>query len=305
MAVKRTITKEAVLPEPVVAPVVSAPVVGERTILEKASPAMALVIVVMAFFLGSLWSKNQYLEQQLSGGVGGPTTAGAQQQAQAQAQADTAAQPSLTMQQVKDLWSKDVLKFGDANKKLLVVEIADPSCPFCHVAGGKNPELNRQMDPQTNRFQLVTDGGSYVAPVVEIKKLVDSGKASMVYIYQNGHGNGELAMKALYCANEKGRFWAVDDLLMSNAGYNMINNEVKNDKANSGKLATFLAKAVDQSFMKGCLESGKYDNRIAEDQKLAMSIGARGTPGFFVNTTFYNGAYSWNDMKAVADAALK
>lgn len=216
---------------------------------------------------------------------------------------ETPTAPSaVTLDTIKGLFVDGNIHFGSPDAKLLLVEISDPSCPYCHAAGGKNPELNKQMGAQ---FIMKADGGSYVAPVTEFKKLLDAGKASFVFLYSNGHGAGELAAQALYCANEKGKFWNVHDRLMSMEGYNMINNEVKNDKANSGKLADFLAKEIDKSFLKDCLESGKYAKNLVANQQTASNLGSRGTPGFFVNTTNFAGAVNYTNMESAVTAALK
>ncbi len=76
-------------------------------------------------------------------------------------------QPTATIAQIKDTFNKAQIKFGDANKKLVILEVADPSCPYCSIAAGENAELNKQAG---DRFKLVADGGTYVAPVPEIKK---------------------------------------------------------------------------------------------------------------------------------------
>lgn len=212
------------------------------------------------------------------------------------------AKPTVNIDQIKALFDGDGIKFGDKNRKLLFVEFSDPSCPYCHVAGGKNSELNKQIGQQ---FLLKADGGSYVAPVEEMRKLVNDGKASFVWKYTNGHGNGELATEALYCAYEKGKFWEAHDLLMSSSGYSLINDTVKNDRAQSGTMASFLKSAVDSDFMKGCLDSKKYSEKIASDQTTARSLGVSGTPGFFVNSTNFAGAYSYTDMESVVNSSLK
>jgi len=209
--------------------------------------------------------------------------------------------PVVTLGQVKDVFNKGQIKFGDVNKKLVVIEAADPSCPFCHVVVGKNPELNKQIG---SRFTLVSDGGSYVAPVPEIQKLVNEGKAAFVWVYTPGHGNGEMGTKALYCAFEKGKFWEVHDKLMNAEGYDLLNNKVKNDKSKSGELASFLQSVFDPTNMKQCLDSGKYDSRLATDVSLAQSLGISGTPGFYFNTTQFSGAYSYKDMEQAAKTAL-
>jgi protein-disulfide isomerase len=268
-----------------------------RNLIEKIVPVLLVVSLVLAFVVGVLWEKVSGLEK---GGVAAPATTTTTTAANA-----GATQPNVTLDTIKGLFSKDLVKFGDAKRKVLFVEISDPSCPYCQAATGLNPKLNQQMDPTNNTFKLISDGGKYDPPVLEMKKLVDAGKASFVYIYYPGHGNGEMGMKALYCANEKGKFWEANELLMTDAGYTLMNTTVLNDKTKSGTVADFLKSAVDATFMKSCLDSGKYDSRLANDQVVAKSLGVQGTPGFFVNATVFAGAYSYTDMKSAVDAALK
>lgn len=265
-------------------------------------PALVVVAIALAFFSGTLWQKVQNLEK-------GTATTGKTTDTTAQA---GTTQQTVSLDTIKGLFGKDVIKFGDADSKLIFVEMSDPSCPYCHIAGGYDPEI---ASGAGSRFTYASAGGSYVPPVTEIEKLVQAGKASFVYIYYPGHGNGEMAMKALYCANEKGKFWEVNKLLMSEAGYGIENGTdaagkavsvtVGNDKTKSGVMADFLKSAIDQTFMESCLNSGKYDARLTSDQDLATSLGIQGTPDFYVNTTNFGGAYSYTDMKSVVDAALK
>jgi len=252
---------------------------------------LVIVLVVGSFFMGSLWTKVQILEK------GGATA----QQGAAPAAAQQKAAPTISLAQVKDAFNKSFIKFGDAKKKITFVEISDPSCPYCHIAGGMDKELNNQ----SGQFKMVADGGTYIAPVPEMKKLVDSGQASYALIYYPGHGNGEMAAKALYCGFAQGKFWEINDLVMNNDGYNLLNNTVKNDKTKSSDLAQFLSSVVDPTVMKTCLDSGKYDKQLADDQKLAVALGVQGTPGFFVNATPFAGAYSFSDMQPAVNEALK
>jgi protein-disulfide isomerase len=256
---------------------------SKGSLLEKLVPILLVLSVGLAFLVGVLWQKVSSLEK---GGGNVTTTAN---------NAAAPVTPTVTLDTIKGLFDKNVIKFGDKNRKLLVVEVADPSCPWCHVAGGEDPEIFSQMGVAP----------TYDAPVKELRKLVDTGKASFVWIFYPGHGNGEMGTKALYCANEIGKFWEVHDLLMSNAGYDMMNTTVKNDKTKSGTLADFLKGAEDPATMKKCLDSGKYDKALADDTQLAASLGVTGTPGFFLNTTNYPGAVDYSAMKSVVDAALK
>jgi protein-disulfide isomerase len=251
-------------------------------------PALVVVSVGLAFFSGTLWQKVKNLEK----GTGAAVTTGTK----------ATAEPSANLDTIKGLFGKDLIKFGNADAKLLIVEMADPSCPYCHVADGYNPELAASVG---DRFKYVSQGGSYVPPGIEIEKLVKAGKASYVYIYYPGHGSGEMAMKALYCANEKGKYWETRVLLMTNSGYTLMNTTVKNDKAQSSVVANFLKSAVDTAFMKSCLDSGKYDSRLQSDQELAVGLGIQGTPNFYINAQNFPGAYSYSDMQSAVDAILK
>ena len=253
-------------------------------------PALVVVAIVLSFFSGTLWQKVQNLE---AGSTADTTTT----------QGTKAQNPTVSIDAIKDLFNKDVIKFGDADRKVLFVEMADPSCPFCHIAGGFNPSLAASADVQTNRFKYSSEGGSYVPPVPEMKKLVDEGKASYVYIYYPGHGNGEMGMKAMYCANEKGLFWEAHDLLLTSAGYTLLNETVLNDKTKSQEMANFLKSAVDPDFMKSCLDSGKYDARLQSDQELAKGLNIQGTPSFYINTNNFSGAYSYTDMESAVNSA--
>ena len=258
-------------------------------LFERFIPILLVISIALAFVVGMLWQKVSYLEK-------GGTVAGAQQQAQ------PSQAPTASLEQIKDLYNQDLIKFGDPDRKITFVEVADPSCPYCHIAGGENPELNKQAGAQ---YQLSTDGGTYVAPVPEMRKLLDSGQASYIYIYSPGHGNGEMGMRALYCGYEMGKFWEVHDLLMNNAGYDEQNTTIQNDTTKSGELADFLSSAVDPVQMKACLDSGKYDGRLTSDAQVASSLGVGGTPGFYVNDVLFGGAYSWDEMKSAVDAALQ
>lgn len=261
---------------------------------QRKSPTNILTVIILiaaAFVIGSLWQKNKSLEEKVKGTTNTQTTP-------AQAQPT---KTSVSLEQIKSLFNKNNIAFGDDKRKVLFVEISDPSCPYCGIASGQNAELNNQAGAQ---FKLKADGGSYVAPVPEMKKLVDGGKASFAYLYYPGHGNGELGAQALYCAFEKGKFWEVHDKLMNNEGYQLLNNTVKNDKTKIPELVQFLSAEIDSSFLKSCLESGKYADKLKKDIETSKSLGLQGTPDFYVNSTNFNGAYSFTDMEPVVNKAL-
>lgn len=248
-----------------------------------------LVLVIAAFFGGYYFAKSN----------GEGTTSNSAKITPSVVQEATT---TVSIDQVKALFNSDNMVFGNKDSKLLFVEFSDPSCPYCSIASGENSELNKQVG---NQFLLKADGGSYVAPEPEMRKLVEEGKAGMVWLYANGHGNGELATQALYCANESGKFWQVHDLLMNAKGYDLLNNTVKNDKTKIDVLVNYLKSAIDMTKLKSCLDSGKYAGRISSDMALAQQMQFEGTPYFLVNSTRFVGAYSFTDMQSAVDEALK
>lgn len=254
---------------------------------------MVIALIVGAYFLGVYKTQSEML---------GKVPAQVAQVGQQPAGAAPVAQP-LDMDKVQALFDdKNNLVFGKPNAKLKFVEFSDTSCPFCHVAAGKNPSLSVQMNPN---FKTVDEGGTYVPPVLEIKKLVDAGKAALVWLYTPGHGNGELGTIALYCANEQGKFWEAHDLLMNSDGYTLVNDKVKNDRAKIGEVSDFLGAGLDSGKLKSCMESKKYEGRITGDPLVASGFGYGATPTFFINDKVVEGAASWDQaFKPIVDTLL-
>jgi len=269
-----------------------------EVLLNPISILLSAIILSSSLYAG-LYQISQSVR---TGSTATPNAAAAAATTTTPTPAAAPAATNVSIDTIKKLFDGDYIKFGDANRKALFVEVSDPSCPYCHIAGGKDPELNKSAGSQ---FILVSDGGQYVAPVTEMKKLVDSGQASFLWVYYPGHGHGEVGTRALYCANDQGKFWQAQDLLMSNAGYNLLNTTIQNDKTKYAQIVDFLKTAVDPSALKNCLDSGKFDSRITSDPKIATSLNTQGTPNFFVNSKSFPGAYSWTDMVQTVTDALK
>jgi protein-disulfide isomerase len=256
---------------------------------------LVILLIIFAFFTGYLFFKVQTLEKGKTANTEQPTQ-GVQQQQQEKT--------TVNINEVKKLFSKGFIYFGDAKRKALVVEFTDPSCPYCHIASGSNPELAGQAGEQ---FKYVSQGGNYNPPTSEIKKLLDQKKISYAVIYENGHGNGELAMQALYCAYEKNKFWEVHNLIYSNAGYELINNTVKNDKTQIPQLVSFLSNVIDSNFLSDCLTNGKYSKSVSRDnQEIAPKLVTPGTPAYIVNENIVSGAQDFKQsVESLINNALK
>lgn len=248
---------------------------------------MVALLVVGAYFLGVYKTKTEFLEKAPA------------QVAQVGQQQQPTRPTTIDFEKIKEKFDGKQITFGDKNADLVITEVSDPSCPYCHIAGGLHPELNNSG----TQFKLVKDGGTYVAPVPEIKKMIDNGNASYIFLYSNGHGNGEVATQAFYCAYEQGKFWEAHDKLMTKAGYDLINNVVKNDVAQASKLVDLIGNVVNKSELLECIASGKYASKPSEDmafvQSLAGAAGGFGTPTFFVNDKIVEGAQPFSAIEAL------
>jgi len=246
---------------------------------------MVILLVVGAYFLGVYKTKTEYLEK------------GVPNQVAQVAGETTAAQTTPTtvdLDKIKEKFDGKHITFGDKNAKTIIVEVSDPSCPYCHIAAGLHPELNNT----STQFKMVKDGGTYIAPVPEIKKMVDAGQASFIFFYAPGHGAGEVGTQALYCAYDQGKFWEAHDKLMTKAGYDLLNDVVKNDIAQSSKVVTLMGNSLDSAKLQSCLDSGKYAGQPTEDTAFVQSLGFGATPTFFVNDKVVEGAQPWSALEA-------
>ncbi|MBN1960820.1 MAG: DsbA family protein [Deltaproteobacteria bacterium] len=109
------------------------------------------------------------------------------------------------------------------------------------------------------------------------------------------HNRALPAANAATCANEQGKFWKMHDLLFA--------EQQSLDDAGLEAKAKTIGLNIDK--FKNCLSSNKYSNQIKSDQTLAVRLGARGTPAFFINGKFLSGAQPFPAFKALIDAELK
>ena len=82
------------------------------SVFERLAPILLVVSIGLAFMVGILWQRVSNLEK---GNVSGATVQTGKE--------DTGkVVPIADIKTIKDLWNKDLIKFGDADKKLLFVE---------------------------------------------------------------------------------------------------------------------------------------------------------------------------------------
>lgn len=166
-------------------------------------------------------------------------------------------------------YSKDDPQEGGKNPKVTIVEFSDFQCPFCSRAA---------------------------ATVTQIKETY---KDEIRIVYKNNplpfHQNANIAAQAALAAHEQGKFWQMHD--------KMFANQQALDRPSLEKYAKEIG--LNMPKFKAALDSGKFKTHIEEESKLANSLGANGTPAFFVDGKLISGAQPFENFKSVIDADMQ
>jgi len=183
----------------------------------------------------------------------------------------------------------DDIILGSADAPITVIEYSDPSCSFCGAASGENEEVAnylKQRDP------------SWTAALPGLKNAyIENGDVRLVFRYFPGHGKGEEAAKAMFCANEQDKFWELHDLVFAlfaekeSVGY----PEVR-------QLAEGLE--INMNDYDNCIAEDRYADKITNDTAGGKALGISGTPGFLINGVLLEGAYSFSQFQLIIDDML-
>jgi protein-disulfide isomerase len=162
---------------------------------------------------------------------------------------------------------------GSKNATVGIVEFSDFRCSFCKKFwAGTLPRLK----------------DSYINP----------GKARFTYRHFAVLGKfSEQAAMAAECAAEQGKFWAYHDRLFGNLGRLAFTQPTLEQFARDLGLK--------QSSFKQCLTTEKYRNKVEGETLTAATLGARGTPTFFVNSRLLVGAQPFEAFRSVIEEELK
>lgn len=158
---------------------------------------------------------------------------------------------------------------GSPAAPITIVEFSDFQCPFCKRASATIKEV---MAKYAGKVRLAYRD----FPLREI------------------HSDAESAAEAARCAGEQGKFWEYHDLLFESQG--------KLDAASLDGYAQSLK--LDGKKFQACLASGKFKAQIEQDLHDGARAGVDGTPGFFVNGVFLNGAVPLSSFERVIDEQL-
>ena len=157
---------------------------------------------------------------------------------------------------------------GNPRAPVTIVLFSDFQCPYC----------------------------ARVEPILKDVEQAYGDKVKVVWKHQplSFHQQALPAAEAAEAAREQGKFWQMHDRLFAN------------QRALSPALYEQVAREIglDVNRFKQTIASGRHRARIQQDQALAMSVGANGTPTMFINGERVVGARPLEQLKPVIDRAL-
>ncbi len=158
---------------------------------------------------------------------------------------------------------------GNPKAPVTIVEFSDFQCPYC-----------KKTEPTLKALLAKYDGRVKLAfldfPLTEI------------------HGQAEQAAEAARCAGEQGKFWEYHDSLFA--------EQSELDEASLIGRAQSLH--LDEGAFRSCLASGKFKPDVQANREAGSKAGVTGTPAYFINGFFLNGAQPQADFEKIIDQEL-
>jgi len=120
------------------------------------------------------------------------------------------------------------------------------------------------------------------------------------------HQNAQKEAEASECAAELGgndAFWAFHDKVFERTTSNGTGFAL----TNLGPLAKEIG--LDQTKFQNCLDSGKYAQKVMDEENSGTNVGVTGTPGTFLidangNSQLISGAVPYANLKSAIQAAI-
>ena len=160
---------------------------------------------------------------------------------------------------------------GPDDALVTIVEFSEFQCPFCARV---LPTVKQIEDTYGNDVRIVW-------------------RNLPLAFHQNADPAAQLAMEA-YAQGGNEKFWEVHDLLFENQKA-LSRADLENYAQQAG---------LDMEKVKKALDEKVHAESIKEDTTLATTMGARGTPNFFVNGRNIRGAVPFASFQTVIDEEL-
>jgi protein-disulfide isomerase len=158
---------------------------------------------------------------------------------------------------------------GPQDAKVTIVEFSDFQCPFC----------------------------SRVEPT--LAQIAKEYPKDVRLVWRNQplpfHPNAMPAAEAACAAGEQGKFWEMHDKMYANQ------QQLSPDSYNKWAQESGL----NMNKFKASVDAHECKPRIEADSKYGQSVGANGTPTFFINGRQLVGAQPYDQFKAVIDSEIK
>jgi protein-disulfide isomerase len=158
-------------------------------------------------------------------------------------------------------------RMGPASAPVTIVEFSDFQCPFCRR----------------------------VVPTLKELRAKYGDKISLVFkdLPLAMHPEAPRAAQAARCAGDQNKYWEYHDALFETASL-------------AANVYPELAKKVglEEAQFKGCLDSGKHKAGVQADAQQARGLGIEGTPAFYINGVFVNGAQPLEAFTQIIDREL-
>lgn len=159
---------------------------------------------------------------------------------------------------------------GSPDASVKIIEFSDFSCPFCK-------QTESTLKQVASKYQGQVSLAYRDFPLGEL------------------HPKAQMAAESARCAGEQGKFWEYHDLLFKDQGG--FSREASLENARKLKL--------DEKRFAACLDTGKYRPQIDQDIQDGIAAGVTGTPAFFVNGVFLDGAQSVEAFERIIDQELQ
>ncbi len=159
---------------------------------------------------------------------------------------------------------------GNPDGPITIIEFSDFMCGFCgRFATETLPTL---MDEYGDQVRFIYMDFPVISP-----------QASPVIA------------SAAECAHDQDMFWEYHDVLFANSG-NISDAEM---------LYSFAEEiGLDVEAFRTCFDAGTHIDEIRADEAYARELGIRGTPAFFINGRFVNGAVPIDTFRQIIDEEL-
>jgi protein-disulfide isomerase len=157
---------------------------------------------------------------------------------------------------------------GSPDALITLVEFSDYECPFCSRAHVTVEKLREQY-------------GNKLRVVMKQNPL-------------SFHPRAKPAALAALAAGEQGKYWEMHDKLFA--------NQKKLDDASLEGYAKDIG--LDLAKWKADMALPKFQDQIQKEQAQASTLGASGTPAFFINGRFMSGAQPLENFRALIDEEL-